>query len=131
MDHRNIDCPSLSLVVVNNGSTWFMSTDCVTSKGPSNIKESAFASASLLASLIRQHEVGCLELLDYVIAPVESLDRKLNAVVVRDFERVRLEARGLDNTTNTGPLHGVPMTIKEGIDVSRSTNQLRYSAVRR
>src|SRR4030088_2173603 len=95
-----------------------MPMDSAKLKGPSNMKEIAFASASHLAALIRQHEVGCLELLDYFIARVEKLDGKLNAVVVRDFERARLEARRLDNTSNTGPLHGVPMTIKEGIDVA-------------
>jgi amidase len=57
-------------------------------------------------------------------ARVERLDRKLNAVVVRDFERARLEARGLDDTTNTGPLHGVPMTIKEGTDVAGQRKEL-------
>jgi amidase len=68
--------------------------------------------------LVRQHEVGCLELLDYFIARVERLDGKLNAVVVRDFDRARAQARALDNTAPTGPLHGVPMTVKEAFDVA-------------
>jgi Asp-tRNA(Asn)/Glu-tRNA(Gln) amidotransferase A subunit family amidase len=74
----------------------------------------AFAPASRLAALVRQHDVGCLELLDYFIARVEQLDGKLNAVVVRDFDRAR--ARALENTAPTGPLHGVPMTAKEAFD---------------
>jgi amidase len=83
------------------------------------MKEIAFSSASHLAALTRQRELGCLELMDYFIARIEKLDGKLNAVIVRDFEQARLEARRLDNTAITGPLHGVPMTIKEGIDVAR------------
>ena len=78
----------------------------------------AFAPARHLAALVRQHEVGCLELLDYFIARVERLDGKLNAVVVRDFDRARAQARALDNAAPTGPLHGVPMTVKEAFDVA-------------
>jgi amidase len=78
----------------------------------------AFAPARHLAALVRQHEVGCLELLDYFIARVERLDGKLNAVVVRDFDRARAQAQALDNTAPTGPLHGVPMTVKEAFDVA-------------
>jgi amidase len=66
----------------------------------------AFAPACHLAALVRQHEVGCLELLDYFIARVERLDGKLNAVVVGDFDRARARARALDNTAPTEPLHG-------------------------
>ena len=82
------------------------------------MKDIAFASASRLAALIRNREIGCLELLDYFIAHVERLNGKLNAVVVRDYDRARSQARALDSTTSTGALHGVPMTIKEGIDVA-------------
>ena len=77
-----------------------------------------FAPASHLAALMRRREVGCLELLNYFIARVERLDGKLNAVVVRDFDRARARVRALDNTAPTGPLHGVPMTVKEAFDVA-------------
>jgi amidase len=80
--------------------------------------EFAFAPASHLAALVRQHDVGCLELLDHFIARVERLDGKLNAVVVRDFDRARAQARALDGAAPTGPLHGVPMTVKEAFDVA-------------
>ena len=49
-----------------------------------------FASASRLTALIRQCQVGCLELLDSFIARVERLDRLLNAVVVHDFDRTSI-----------------------------------------
>jgi amidase len=78
----------------------------------------AFAPACHLAALVRQREVGCLQLLDSFIARVERLDGKLNAVVVRDFDRARAQARALDNAAPTGPLHGVPMTVKEAFDVA-------------
>ncbi|HYZ75032.1 MAG TPA: amidase [Chthoniobacterales bacterium] len=82
------------------------------------MKEIAFASASHLAALIRRRDIGCLELLDYFITRVERLNGRLNAVVIRDFDQARSQARKLDNITPAGPLFGVPMTIKEGIDVA-------------
>jgi amidase len=42
-----------------------------------------------LAKLVRDREVGCLELLDYFIERVTRLDPSTNAVVVKDFERAR------------------------------------------
>jgi amidase len=77
-----------------------------------------FDSASHLAALVRRRQVGCLELLDYFIERVERLDGRLNAVVVRDFDRARERARALDNAAPTGPLHGLPMTVKEAFDVA-------------
>jgi len=75
--------------------------------------------ATQLANLVRQGEIGCLELLDHFISRVERLDGHINAVVVRDFERARARARSLDNTQDrSAPLFGVPMTVKEGFDVA-------------
>lgn len=80
----------------------------------------AFLSARALAGLIRKRRIGCLELLDHFIARVERLDTRLNAVVVRDFERARVRAKQLDRGKgpSTGRLHGVPMTTKESYDVA-------------
>ncbi|MEJ1976434.1 MAG: amidase family protein [Acetobacteraceae bacterium] len=78
----------------------------------------AFASAGTLAAKIRTREIGCLELLDFYIARVNQFDGALNAVVVRDFDRARERARALDDGEPTGPLHGVPMTVKESYNVA-------------
>lgn len=81
--------------------------------------ESCFSTATELAEAIARREIGCLEALEMYLARVESDDRRLNAVVVRDFERARQRARALDSApTPTGVLHGVPMTVKESFDVS-------------
>ena len=83
--------------------------------------EAAFASAIELARRIREKEISSLELTNYFIDRIERLDGKLNAVVVRDFERARKAARHADEELAagriTGPLHGVPMTIKESYDI--------------
>src|SRR5580692_653414 len=82
--------------------------------------ELGFLPATKLAALVRRGTVGCLELLDHFIARAERLDPKLNAVVVRDFERARKAARALDRKRKdpVGPLHGVPMTVKESFNVA-------------
>jgi amidase len=78
-----------------------------------------FRSAKQLAADIKKKKIGCLELLDLHLARVEKYDGALNAVVVRDVERARKRARALDRSRAvTGPLHGVPMTVKESYDVA-------------
>ena len=81
-----------------------------------------FRSAKQLAADIRKKTIGCLELLDLYLARIEKYDGALNAVVVRDFARARSRARAADRALSKreawGPLHGVPMTIKESYDVA-------------
>jgi len=79
-----------------------------------------FLPAWRLAELTRSGEIGCVELLDHAISRVERLDGRVNAVVVRDFERARRRARALDQSdrTKAGPLFGVPMTVKESFDLA-------------
>jgi amidase len=82
----------------------------------------AFANATELAEKIRSKQVGSRELTDHFIARIERIDGDLNAVVVRDFERARAAADEADaklgKGEGTGPLHGVPMTIKESYNIA-------------
>ena len=84
--------------------------------------DTPFRSATQLAAAIRRKKIGCLELLDLYLARVEKYDGRLNAIVVRDFERARARAKAADRALGKkqawGPLHGVPMTIKESYDVT-------------
>ena len=84
--------------------------------------EIPFRSAKQLAADIKKKKIGCLELLDLYLARIEKYDGALNAVVVRDFERARTRARAADRALARrqawGPLHGVPMSIKESYDVA-------------
>ncbi len=78
----------------------------------------AFLPATRLAKLVRTGKIGALELLDYFIDRVERQDNRINAVVVRDFDRARVRARALDaQSDKTAPLFGVPTTVKESFDV--------------
>ena len=76
-----------------------------------------FQSASDLARLIRGGEVGARELLDHFLARVEKFNPALNAVIQQDVAGARTRADTADAARRSGeelgPLHGVPMTIKE------------------
>ena len=79
----------------------------------------SFLTAEALAGLVRKGEVGCLELLDFFISRTERLNPRINAIVVRDFDRARVRARQLDQSKDkSAPLFGVPMTVKESFDVA-------------
>jgi amidase len=80
-----------------------------------------FRTANELVALLRARQVSAVELLDRAIARIEAYDGKLNAVVVRDFERARAAAAEADKALARGerrPLLGVPMTVKECANVA-------------
>lgn len=81
----------------------------------------AFQSATELARKIRAREVGCVELLDYFIDRVNKYNPTINAIIVLDLASARSRAEAADKALargeDVGPLHGVPMTIKESFNL--------------
>ena len=81
-----------------------------------------FESALHIAAQLRRRELSAVECLEYLRARVERLNPALNAIVVLDWERAYAAARQADRALASGqalgPLHGVPMTIKESYDVA-------------
>ncbi len=84
--------------------------------------ELAFQSALQLGAAIRNKSISAAEMLDYFLARVEKFNPALNAIVVEDFDRARECAikadKALARDEVWGPLHGVPMTLKESYDVA-------------
>jgi len=84
--------------------------------------ELAFRSATTLAAMIRAKDISALELLEHYLGRVERYNTELNAIIVHDEERARVRARDADAALARGdvwgPLHGVPMTIKESYNVA-------------
>lgn len=79
------------------------------------------AGAAQLVHMLARREISALELCDAMVAHIESTDGPINAVVVRDFERAREQARTADAALARGErrmLLGVPMTVKESYDVA-------------
>ncbi len=75
------------------------------------------STASELARLVREGSVTAKEVVQAHIDRIEEVDGRLNAVVVRRFEAAMAEADEADRAQERGdalgPLHGVPVTIKE------------------
>ena len=77
----------------------------------------AFRPARELARLVRSGAISSVELTRHCIERIERYDGDINAVVVRTFERALKDAAAADDAlargAASGPLHGVPLTIKE------------------
>ena len=58
--------------------------------------ELAYSSVSELRAMLDTRRISALELLDHTIKRIETYDGRINAVVVRDFERARALAREAD-----------------------------------
>ncbi|HMC52045.1 MAG TPA: amidase family protein, partial [Acidimicrobiales bacterium] len=83
--------------------------------------------AGRLAEAIRAKQLSSRELLELYLDRVERLNPAVNAVVTLDAERARAAADSADQAGARGdwrgPLHGLPVTVKDAIEVGgvRST----------
>ena len=84
------------------------------------MEELIYSSAKSVAAAIRGKQVSCAEVLEAHLRRIEDVNPSLNAVVQLAAERAQREAaeadRALVNGELKGPLHGVPMTIKDSLD---------------
>ena len=80
------------------------------------------SSATRLAAAIRRREVSSLELVDAFLERIAAINPRLNSVVQLDREGARAAARLADQRVarrgRLGPLHGVPITIKDSFDTA-------------
>ena len=88
----------------------------------------ATSSAVELTAALRSKEISARELLDLYLERIDRLDRDgVNAVVTLDVDRARAAASAADEALArgdaVGPLHGLPITIKDAIETEgiRST----------
>ncbi len=79
--------------------------------------------AGVLARAIRSKELSSSELLEVYLTRIERLDPNLNAVVTIDADRARRAARAADDAVvhgdELGPLHGLPITVKDALETAR------------
>ncbi len=82
----------------------------------------AYLPAHQLAGKLRSREIGCVELLEHHLRRVERFNPAVNAIIWTDVDRARRRAaeadRALARGEIWGPLHGLPMTIKESFDLA-------------
>lgn len=74
-------------------------------------------SATQLAAAIARGEVSSRAALDHFLARIDAIGEPINAVVAMDIDTARARADAADEAiaagANWGPLHGVPMTVKD------------------
>ena len=84
--------------------------------------ELVYRGAAELARMIAKGETSALEVVDAHIKRIESVNARLNAVVVKLYGEARGAARAVDAARARGeslpPLAGVPITIKESTDLA-------------
>lgn len=79
-------------------------------------------SATQIAALIRSKKISAVEVVNLCYQRIDEVNPKINAVVAQCRERALMEAAEADamlaRGKTKGPLHGVPMTIKDSFDTA-------------
>ena len=90
--------------------------------GQSKPADLTLATATQLADLIRRKQVTSTEVLEAHLKRIDAVNSKLNAVVQLAADSAREAAKAADLALSKGqimgPLHGVPMTIKDSLDTA-------------
>jgi amidase len=82
--------------------------------------EWSFRTATELSAALAAKKISAVELARDAIGRIERHDGKINAICVRDFARGLEAARAADAARargETGPLLGIPLTVKESYNV--------------
>ena len=86
------------------------------------MNELVYRSATSLAASLRARELGAREIVEASLARIEAVNPRINAVVQLVAERALKEADECDREAGRGefrgPLHGVPITIKDSLDTA-------------
>ena len=92
-----------------------------------------YRSAAEMADALDAKQVSAVELAEAAIARIEACEPRLNAVCVRDFGTA-LEAAKLADARRargeSGPLLGVPMTIKESFNLAGTPTTWGFAEAR-
>jgi amidase len=86
------------------------------------VTEPLFRPAAEAAALVRQRALSARELTEMLLARIEKVNPTINAIVELRGEEALREAEAADlavrEDARLGPLHGVPMTVKDSFNVS-------------
>ena len=87
--------------------------------------------AADLAAAIASKKVSCTEVVEAHLRRIEAVNPRVNAVVKVLGDEARRDAAEADRKLASGaalvPLHGVPFTIKENIDVAGCATCVRIA----
>jgi amidase len=95
-------------------------SDTALKRGP-RVEDFVFSSAVDVAKAIRRGEISSLELTELMFKRIDTINPRINAVVTLMREEALARAKEADAArakgTFFGPLHGVPVTIKDAFEV--------------
>ncbi|MEQ9463531.1 MAG: amidase [Haliea sp.] len=84
--------------------------------------EIAFSDATNLVERLRAKELSSSELLDHYVARMDRYNPEINAIIATQLDKARARAKEADKALakghSWGPLHGLPMTVKESYNIS-------------
>src|SRR3954452_13478576 len=84
------------------------------------MNDPALMPATELLAALRERRISSRELLENQLRRIERYNRKLNALLSLDAERALAEADVADEARargrNLGPVHGLPMTLREAFE---------------
>ncbi len=76
-------------------------------------------SATDLVASIATGELGVAELMQATLERIDEINGSVNAIVgLRDADDLMAQARDMDSGPKRGPLHGVPIAVKDLVDVA-------------
>lgn len=106
-----------------------MTIDAPSPSAPAAMPGSAVA----VAAAVRAREVSAIEVVDAHLARIRDANPRLRALTVVFQERARAEAARVDAALavgeDPGPLAGVPMSVKENIDLTWSATTHGWAAL--
>lgn len=70
------------------------------------------------AENIRQKKISSVELVQALQTRIHAVDSRVEAFLHDDIEHALLQARHLDESKPSGPLHGVPVAIKDNMSTA-------------
>ena len=84
----------------------------------------AYMSASELALRVRRRDLSPVEVVDAFITRIEARNPSINAFVYLGFDDARQRAKEAEQALMSGaalgPLHGVPVALKDLFDFNRA-----------
>lgn len=93
-----------------------------------------FLPAREIAQTIKERRVSSTEILEACLTQISKHNPKLNAICTLDEERARQKAKEADEAIaigeNWGPLHGVPITIKDIFETARLRTTAGYKPLK-
>jgi amidase len=110
----------LIAVVATTGAAALAPPTHAAADAPAN-DEPTYRTGSDLLGALAAREISSRELVDAAIARIEAVNSRINAVVVKDYERARAAADAADAARARGeskPLLGLPMTVKEQFNIA-------------